>query len=517
MTLSTCAPVDIRTIDSIIGHIATAYHAGLGLPSDIAAWLRQNAKTGHQELALKVARLLKRHPMIAAAVARRHPVVICDEHQDSSGDQHATVMALYEQGARLRVFSDPVQRIFRTKTLKGSHPPCDWDALRKNADACAELDYPHRWDQGCARLGNWTLQARELLKSNGVIDLRDGLPPSVNVVYAENMAQARTDYRLTRAARRPIDRFLRDEASLLILTRYNDTAQSLRAFFNRSVPLWEGYTRQSLDRLAEAINASTGDRTALATAVVAFVNEVGKGFSPSAFGNRFKQEVQNACVKTTKGKPALVQGLARCLVDDPTHRGVAAVLERLAELKSSEPAFADFEVDCVREFRDAIRLGTFETPDAGLAEITHRRTYGRPKPPDRAISTIHKAKGLECDSVIVTPCNKQTFPDKENARCLLYVALSRARKRLMLVVSREEPSGPPRHNIRTRTWVAARNHRRITAPHTRTFNHGAALARYSRFEFQERIRGLTAPRPRSIDPCAILVGILLDHLGQLRT
>ena len=170
------------------------------------------------------------------------------------------------------------------------------------------------------------------------------------------------------------------------------------------------------------------------------MNEVGKGFSPSAFGNRFKQEVQNACVKTTKGKPALVQGLARCLVDDPTHRGVAAVLERLAELKSSEPAFADFEVDCVREFRDAIRLGTFETPDAGLAEITHRRTYGRPKPPDRAISTIHKAKGLECDSVIVTPCNKQTFPDKENARCLLYVALSRARKRLMLVVSREEPS-----------------------------------------------------------------------------
>ena len=252
-TKGACAPVDIRTIDSIIGHIATAYHAGLGLPSDIAAWLRQNAKTGHQELALKVARLLKRHPMIAAAVARRHPVVICDEHQDSSGDQHATVMALYEQGARLRVFSDPVQRIFRTKTLKGSHPPCDWDALRKNADACAELDYPHRWDQGCARLGNWTLQARELLKSNGVIDLRDGLPPSVNVVYAENMAQARTDYRLTRAARRPIDRFLRDEASLLILTRYNDTAQSLRAFFNRSVPLWEGYTRQSLDRLAEAI------------------------------------------------------------------------------------------------------------------------------------------------------------------------------------------------------------------------------------------------------------------------
>ena len=41
--------------------------------------------------------------------------------------------------------------------------------------------------------------------------------------------------------------------------------------------------------------------------------------------------------------------------------------------------------------------------------------------------------------------------------------------------TRRHTSGPPRHNIRTRTWVTARNHRRITAPHTRTFNHGAAL------------------------------------------
>ena len=41
--------------------------------------------------------------------------------------------------------------------------------------------------------------------------------------------------------------------------------------------------------------------------------------------------------------------------------------------------------------------------------------------------------------------------------------------------SRRETSGPSSHNLRTRTWVTARNHRRITAPHTRTFNHGTAL------------------------------------------
>ena len=41
-------------------------------------------------------------------------------------------------------------------------------------------------------------------------------------------------------------------------------------------------------------------------------------------------------------------------------------------------------------------------------------------------------------------------------------------------------SGPSRHTLRTRTWVTARNHRRITAPQTRTFNHGAALGSHRR-------------------------------------
>ena len=82
----------------------------------------------------------------------------------------------------------------------------------------------------------------------------------------------------------------------------------------------------------------------------------------------------------------------------------------------------------------------FETPEIGLADLAHRRAYSRPKPPDRAISTVHKAKGLECDSVILVPCDLKTFPDKPDARCLLYVALSRAKRELMLVVSRSNPS-----------------------------------------------------------------------------
>jgi hypothetical protein len=65
--------IDIRTIDSIIARIATAYHAGLGLPADTAAWIRQRGEQGYTELAVEVTRLLTRHPMIAASLAEHRP------------------------------------------------------------------------------------------------------------------------------------------------------------------------------------------------------------------------------------------------------------------------------------------------------------------------------------------------------------------------------------------------------------------------------------------------------------
>lgn len=435
------ARIEIATIDSLVAGIANAYHAGLGLPADTALWVRQR-KDGHADLAARVAKLMTRHPMIAASVARRYPVVICDEHQDSSGDQHALVMALLNQGAHLRVFGDPMQRIFREKAVAGGSPTYSWNDLKLQAQASEDLDTPHRWKDGCIELGRWTLRARELLRNDGRIDLRQGqLPPSVDVVYAENQAQGNMDYSLGPSDRRNIDAFEKAQPSLLVLTRHNDIARALRSkVFFRRLPIWEGHTRQALEQLVEAMQAGHGNAPAIARALVTFMGGIGKGFSPSEFGNRFVQEAQEGCIKATTGKPATLQSLAKLLLAEADHRGVGKVLRRLDELREQDPVFRAVEIDHHKEFWDAVRVGGFETSDEGLAEITHRRTHARPSPPPRAISTIHKAKGLECGSVILMPCDAKTFPDKPDARCLLYVALSRATHRLQLVVSRSEPS-----------------------------------------------------------------------------
>jgi len=431
--------VEIRTIDSVIGSIATAYHAGLGLPADVATWIRSR-EDGYAEVATKVARIVERYPMIASSLARRYPVVICDEHQDSSADQHAIVMSLLAQGARVRIFADPMQRIFRDKGAGSIVRPWDWEALKSQAHSFEELDVPHRWSKGCSELGAWTLMARASLKAGGKINLQAPRPPSVVVLEAENLAQRSLDYRLSGVPRKGVDSFEKSESSILILTRHNKTARSLRSFFYRRILLWEGHTRSALEQLVDAINCGVGKPGELAAAVTSFLAEVGKGFSPSGFGNVFEQEAQDGCRKARKGKAATIQDLARLLVMEPNHRGVAKLLRRLSELRTTDGAFSEIHIDCHKEFWEAIRLGQFDTADTGLAEITHHRSYSHPEPPPRAISTVHKAKGLECGAVIVMPCDGKTFPDKPDARCLLYVALSRATSRLLMVVSRTNPS-----------------------------------------------------------------------------
>jgi hypothetical protein len=438
-TTASAARVHIRTIDSLIAQLATAYHAGLDLPADTTTWVRQT-KDGHAHVALRTAALLERHSMIAASIAKRYPIIICDEHQDCSNDQHAVAMALLNQGALMRVFADPMQQIYKKQGLPGSSPVWTWDGLKGQAHAVEHLDTPHRWKKGCPGLGAWTLQARAALQAGGKIDLRSGLPASVRVVAAENLAQRHQEYQLSGQDRKRVDDFEKAQASLLVLTHHNATARSLRGFFNRRIPLWEGYTRTDLEKLVESMRSGQNDRPALAAAVVQFMGAVGKGFSPSAFGDQLQKEARDGCVAQRRGKPALVQELARFLVTEPDHHGVAKLLRRLAELKDQPGDFSSIKLDCQKEFWDAIRLGEFDDLDKGLVEITNRRTYARSRPPDRAISTIHKAKGLECDSVVVMPCDAKTFPDTFEARCLLYVAISRAKHRLMLVVSRSAPS-----------------------------------------------------------------------------
>jgi DNA helicase-2/ATP-dependent DNA helicase PcrA len=58
----------------------------------------------------------------------------------------------------------------------------------------------------------------------------------------------------------------------------------------------------------------------------------------------------------------------------------------------------------------------------------------------RSVSTVHKAKGLEYDHVMIGNFSAAHFGDDEMSRRIAYVALSRARRSITLLVPKQQPS-----------------------------------------------------------------------------
>jgi len=154
-----------------------------------------------------------------------------------------------------------------------------------------------------------------------------------------------------------------------------------------------------------------------------------------------RREVSEGCRRTSGGKPANMRQMAQCLVDDPSHRGMSASLAIFADLaRQSAAGFEKVRIDHRVELRDAIRMGEFASAHDGFAEVARRRAHTQPSPPRKVLSSIHKAKGLECDRGLVMACDRARFSGTTYSRCKLYVALSRAKRSLTLVASESDPS-----------------------------------------------------------------------------
>jgi DNA helicase-2/ATP-dependent DNA helicase PcrA len=377
---------EIRTIDGLITEIAGAYHKALCLPADVGAWARRHI--AYDQLAIQVARLLAQNAYIAESLARRYPMIICDEHQDASADQHAIIMSLHQAGSRLRIFGDPLQQIFGKQERGDAAAKAEsrWTALKQAACQFEELDFPHRWKDGDPALGHWILAARSTLKAGGQIDLTAPHPQGLTVHYADNTPQNPRGFYVAPPASKPIYERAR-AAKMLVLSGTNDICTALRGFFNRSYPLWEGHVRDDLATLIAHCRDHAGNPEELARGTLTFLGGVASGFAPSDQGKILIAEAASGCAGKRKLKPAMIQS---------------------------------------------------------MATVSRRSQDGAPTPGQNSrtgpSARFIKPRGLEFDNVLLLPCDRQTFSNTPRSRAKLYVAMSRAKKSLMLVVSRTKPS-----------------------------------------------------------------------------
>ena len=251
--------------------------------------------------------------------------------------------------------------------------------------------------------------------------------------------QRNLEYRLSGYDRRQIDAFERAQSSLLILTRYNDTARSFRAFFQRRLPLWEGHTRPGLEKLVDAIADGQGDSASTGGRSRRVYGRCGQGIQPVRIRQPVREGSGEGARGNCRGKPANIQELARFLAAEADHRGVAKMLRRLSELTTTDCTSAKSKSIVTRvlgsgapwrfRYRRQWFCGDYPPPNLFTAEAARESHQHHPQSEGSGVRQRHHHA-----------LRRKNFPDKLDARCLLYVALSRAKSRLMLVVSRNNPS-----------------------------------------------------------------------------
>lgn len=421
--------IDVETCDSFCLKAIGVYARPLGLPSPMESHLgRADGGIPFATLSEKAAELFRRAPTVARAVAAHYPIIVLDEHQDASIHQHEAVRLLREIGdARLRIFGDPMQAI---------HPAndngyVDWDALWAAADDRGSLEEPHRWAE-VPELGEWIMASRTALKAGDPVSLRDA-PACVRAISHNGLA-GRERFRDVPTASREVHGFLNGAAnSAAVLAFLGNMAKSAAQAGGWRAPLNEGAQLDELDVLIQALEAHAGDAEGLAGVFLDFLAVIGVGLTAD-LSDGLRGRLGATINRDRAGRNQMAWlGCLEPIYALPDHRGMAGAMRMVRD--TLPPGYT------IRFGDHVWALSAFDrTDDPRAFRSTLGRIRRRRKWPPQMVSTIHKAKGLDFDHVLLCPVDRHQYPDDVLGARLLYVALSRAKRSIRLVLAGDAPT-----------------------------------------------------------------------------
>jgi hypothetical protein len=430
---NTGARVRTTTIDSFCVDLLEPYASRLGLPSP----LRRHVGFGEgrlpfSALAPAAANLLSRCNAISVMLAARHPIVILDEHQDSSLLQHQVVAAFgRNDGCRVRVFGDPMQAIYEGDTAKS----ITWDQLLAEAASSTSLAEAQRWRENRA-LGDWILAARTELKAGRSLPLRDA-PPCVAIRRVSGLRCAGFGYGNAGQLARPVQDFSRNvEASVAVLSRHNNHVWGLHIAAGGTLRLNEGADYEQAYSLMGEASANRDSAQRLALCLVEHICNVSTGFDAAKSG-----AVRRALRpdRIDYGRHRILRSFLECfqpLYDAPSLDTFCRVAKSIRE---GPPSWLTIRMPVSLRLVGHLRVRPDDDPLECLDVIIARIKAGAGRLM-RSVSTVHKAKGLEYDHVMIGNFSAAHFGDDEMSRRIAYVALSRARGSLTFLVPAQQPS-----------------------------------------------------------------------------
>jgi DNA helicase-2/ATP-dependent DNA helicase PcrA len=426
------ARIRAATLDAFAVELIGPYATELGLRAPLVCG-NGPGETPFRQLAGKALELLSRAPSIAAAQGRHYPVMLLDEHQDTRTDQHALALALANPASgRIRIFGDPMQAIYGF----AGEDLLDWAKLAANADRAVALEQPQRWRE-TPELGEWIMAARAALQAGERLPMADR-PACVRLERLADLDDvhpnsARPASALARLLRRELPRL---RGTVAVLSRNKAHLRGLLSVARDHLVAQEGADVELAYQILAHAEAAVGDPQTLANSVIELLGATSTGLT-----GQLKAQLAGSLLpdRLDRGRRARIASLLECLESLYATPDLATWCGTIRRVLAEPPPW--LRIDLPASLQLLGRLQPHHDEPARVAlDVVARRRRDSAAVPARCASTIHRAKGAEFDHVILAHCSASPFPDTEDARRLLYVALSRARRSVLIVASGRAPS-----------------------------------------------------------------------------
>lgn len=401
--------------------------------------LAERGELDYTDLLTRTADLLERYPDVAAEVHNRYQSLYVDEYQDVDPAQQRLLTAWAGPGRDITAVGDPRQSIYafkgadptRTATFASVFPGARVVTLTRNyrstpqVVAAANTLAEHITGKRPPRPRGKT--ARAVWEATYPAPLTATRPHGVSVAVQE---LGSTDAETSWVARQ-VAAALRSgtpAGEIAVLYRYNAQSAGLE---------------QALTDAGVPYQVADGGRFFNRPEITAVLNEMVHRVqrAPMRGPGPYEDEDDGGGVELLSGPSLLREVLADAGFDrERPPAGLGALRDRW-EAWSTLLALVE-----------GLPGAELLSPQGLLDELWARATSSQDQPEERVtLATIHKAKGLEWDTVFLPSWTEGVLPlsaarsetAQAEERRLAYVAMTRARKRLVLSYARVRPAPQP--------------------------------------------------------------------------
>jgi DNA helicase-2/ATP-dependent DNA helicase PcrA len=387
--------------------------------------------------------------------------ILVDEAQDLNVDQHAVISKFSSVADSVLMVGDPSQCIYK---FNGSRPDLFTNISNSYANVeTFHLSINYRSDQPILNLANSLLEKQ--LKSPIVLTPDTSKPGTPVVNLADPKSMVPWIQSELKSGRKPTD--------IAILYRVNAHALKVEIaltqagipYQSRSGSFFEHSAVQDIFAYLRFLHPSSERTQEDWETIVGHMKYLGQKTADAAWseskGKPLAMRLPPSTIKTRGQREAWQQLLHRCdLIAEfmlASNNNPSVDLDYITN-HYVKPSWEERWADDPERLAEAEMIANALIEwAAGYRNIPELLQFAKEMaiqdPNGIVLSTVHKAKGLEWPVVILWNLGDGTFPlshsrvDYEEEMCILYVAVTRAKKNLVLIKSSETSAGSMLHRL----------------------------------------------------------------------